>query len=78
MIRTLILLRFNFLSSPELILFDCFLNFRNPNSHDLKFEWRSTRTEEPKYLSLDGDNTRMVDGLLNGSRVRFWENIRNS
>jgi len=51
------------------------LNFRNPNSHDLKFEWKNTSPEEPKYLSLDGDDTRMVVGVLNSSRMRFWENI---
>lgn len=54
------------------------MNFRNPNSHDLKFEWKNTRAEEPKYLSLDGDNTLMVDGLLNSSRMRFWENISDT
>jgi len=54
------------------------LNFRNPNSHDLRFEWSNTRAEEPKYLSLDGDNTLMVDGLLYSSRMHFWENISDT
>ncbi|KAL5241944.1 hypothetical protein ACI65C_009354 [Semiaphis heraclei] len=72
-------------NSPELrmckILSKLWTNFAktgNPNSHDLKFEWKNTRAEEPKYLSLDGDNTLMVDGLLNSSRMRFWENISDT
>ncbi|KAL4143921.1 hypothetical protein QTP88_006173 [Uroleucon formosanum] len=69
-------------NSPELRmcktmskLWTNFAKTGNPNSHDLKFEWRNTSAEEPKYLSLDGDNTHMVVGLLNSSRMRFWENI---
>lgn len=54
---------------------NCPLNFRNPNSQDLNFEWSNTSAEEPKYLLLDGDNTHMVNGLLNSSRISFWEKI---
>lgn len=56
------------------ILFN-FFNFRNPNSPDLNFEWNSTSVDKPKYLSLDGDNTKMVDELLYSSRVNFWKNF---
>ncbi|XP_025406381.1 esterase E4-like isoform X2 [Sipha flava] len=47
----------------------------NPNSSDLSFIWNNTSTDDPKYLILDGDNTRMVDGLIVSSRTHFWENI---
>lgn len=56
-------------------LFIFFPIFRNPNSSDLSFEWNQTSLEKPKYLSLDGDDTCMVDGILNSSRMHFWENI---
>lgn len=49
--------------------------FRNPNSSDLGFEWIQTSLDKPKYLSIDGDDICMVDGILNSSRVQFWENI---
>ncbi|XP_022165542.1 esterase E4-like [Myzus persicae] len=69
-------------NSPELrmcrTLSKLWTNFAktgNPNSQDLRFKWSNTRAEEPKYLSLDGDNTQMIDGLLYSSRVRFWEKI---
>ncbi|XP_015378184.1 PREDICTED: carboxylesterase 4A-like [Diuraphis noxia] len=69
-------------NSPELrmcrILSKLWTNFAktsNPNSHDLRFVWNFTRVEEPKYLSLDGDNTHMIVGLLNSSRTHFWDNI---
>ncbi|XP_026805381.1 esterase FE4-like isoform X2 [Rhopalosiphum maidis] len=69
-------------NSPELkmcrILSKLWTNFAktgNPNSQDLSFEWSNTSAEEPKYLSLDGDNTCMVNELLNSSRVHFWEKI---
>lgn len=66
-----------YIFSPFFIKFriNCYLNFRNPNSQDLSFEWSNTSAEEPKYLSLDGDNTCMVNELLNSSRVHFWEKI---
>lgn len=51
--------------------------FRDPNSPDLSFEWKNTSKDDPKYLSIDGDNTKMVVGLLYGSRVKLWENISN-
>jgi len=47
----------------------------NPNSSDLNVVWCKTSLENPKYLSIDGDNTCMIDGLLNSTRVKFWENI---
>ncbi|KAL4141630.1 hypothetical protein QTP88_004237 [Uroleucon formosanum] len=47
----------------------------NPNSSDLNFVWYNTNVDNPKYLSIDGDNTCMVDGLINASSVHFWENI---
>lgn len=31
--------------------------------------------KNPKHLSLDGDNTCMVDGPLNSSRGEFWDKI---
>lgn len=52
--------------------------FRNPNSPDLNFEWENTSEDNPKYLSINGDSTKMVNGLLYGSRVKLWEDIENS
>lgn len=52
-----------------------FLHSRSPNSSDLNVVWDKTIIENPKYLSLDGDNTRMVDGPINGSRGEFWNRI---
>lgn len=49
--------------------------FRNPNSPDLSITWNSTSVNNPNYLSLDGDNTCMVDGLISSSRKIFWDNI---
>lgn len=54
-----------------------YLDFRNPNSSDLCFTWDSTSLDNPKYLSIDGDNTCLIDGLLNDTSVKFWENISN-
>jgi len=50
----------------------------NPNSQDLDFNWENTSVNDPKYLSIDGDNTKMVDGLLYKSRIQFWEDIEKS
>lgn len=49
--------------------------YRNPNSTDLGFEWQNTSADDPKYLSIDGDGTHMVNDLLYSSRVKFWETI---
>jgi len=43
----------------------------------LSFEWKYTSEDHPKYLSINGDSTKMVDGLLYGSRVKLWEDISN-
>lgn len=49
---------------------------RDPNSPSgLSFTWNNTSEDAPKYLSIDADNTSMVDGLLYSSRVNLWENI---
>lgn len=50
-------------------------DLRDPNSPDLNFVWHATKSGDPKYLSIDGDNTRMVDGLLFDSRMKFWDDI---
>ncbi|XP_025406472.1 bile salt-activated lipase-like isoform X4 [Sipha flava] len=47
----------------------------NPNSPDSSVTWNSTSADDPKYLSLDGDNTCMVNELLYSSRVKFWDEI---
>jgi len=47
----------------------------NPNASDLSVTWNCTSVNDPTYLSLDGDSTHMVDGLINGSSKTFWENI---
>ncbi|XP_050427116.1 juvenile hormone esterase-like [Adelges cooleyi] len=47
----------------------------NPNSSDLKFKWDCTSLENPKHLSIDGDDTHMVEGEVNGARVKFWKDI---
>ncbi|XP_050427431.1 juvenile hormone esterase-like isoform X2 [Adelges cooleyi] len=47
----------------------------NPNSSDLKFKWDCSSLGNPKYLSIDGDDTHMVEGELNGARVKFWKDI---
>jgi bile salt-stimulated lipase len=53
----------------------CF-NFRNPNSEpNSNVVWNNLSVGDPKYLSIDGDNTQMVDGVINTSSVQFWENI---
>lgn len=57
------------------ILCSTFYDTRNPNSPDLNFEWKKTTLDDPKYLSLDGDNTGMVHELLYGPRVKLWEDI---
>lgn len=59
------------------IFYKCLIcyDFRNPNSSDLNLVWNNTNVDNPKYLSIDGDNTCMVDGLINASSVHFWENI---
>lgn len=49
--------------------------FRNPNSSDLSIQWNKTSADKPSYLSLDGDNTCIVNERLNSSRIEFWENI---
>jgi len=51
---------------------------RNPNSPELSFKWENTNVENPKYLSIDGDNTKMVHELLYSSRVKLWEDIEYS
>lgn len=49
---------------------------RDPNSPSgLSITWNSTSEEAPKYLSIDGDDTKMIDGLLYGSRINLWENL---
>ncbi|VVC39815.1 Carboxylesterase type B, conserved site,Carboxylesterase, type B,Carboxylesterase type B [Cinara cedri] len=70
------------LNSPEYrmcrIMSKLWCNFAktgNPNSPDLNVTWNSTSINDPKYLSLDGDNTCMVDELLNSSRMNFWKQI---
>lgn len=50
--------------------------FSNPNSTDLSFEWKNTSANNPKYLSIDGDNTNMVDELIYSSRIKFWNDIK--
>jgi len=52
-----------------------FFYFRNPNSSDLNVNWDRTIVGNPKYLSLDGDDTCMVDGPLNSSSIEFWDKI---
>lgn len=52
----------------------CF-DFRNPNSSDLSIQWNTTSADKPSYLSLDGDNTCIVNERLNSSRIEFWDNI---
>ncbi|XP_050525279.1 esterase FE4-like [Daktulosphaira vitifoliae] len=47
----------------------------NPNSADLDIKWINTSLKNPKYLSLNGYNTSMIDGLLNETRVTFWNNL---
>ncbi|XP_050441252.1 juvenile hormone esterase-like [Adelges cooleyi] len=47
----------------------------NPNSSDLKVKWDRTSLENPKYLSIDGDDTHMVDGQVNGAKVQFWDDL---
>jgi len=53
-------------------------DFRDPNSPDLSFEWISASASDPKYLSIDGHRTRMADGLMNSSRLLFWQDIHHT
>lgn len=72
------LFKLNFMNEyiiSELSMYFC---FRNPNSQDLDFKWENTSVNDPKYLTIDGDNTKMVDGLLYKSRIQFWEDIEKS
>ncbi|VVC34998.1 Hypothetical protein CINCED_3A008558 [Cinara cedri] len=73
-------------NSPEMrmckimsTLWSNFAKTGDPNSPSgLEFTWTNTTEDVPKYLSIDEDNTRMVDGLLYGSRVNFWEELSKS
>ncbi|XP_050438553.1 juvenile hormone esterase-like [Adelges cooleyi] len=47
----------------------------NPNSSDLKVKWDPTSLDNPKYLSIDGDDTHTVEGQVNGTRVKFWKDL---
>ncbi|XP_050438029.1 juvenile hormone esterase-like [Adelges cooleyi] len=47
----------------------------NPNSSDLNVKWDFTSLEKPKYLSIDGDDTHMVEGQVNEARVKFWKHL---
>ncbi|KAF0751373.1 esterase E4-like isoform X1 [Aphis craccivora] len=47
----------------------------NPNSSNLNVVWNNSNVDDPKYLSIDGDETCMVDGVINTPSVQFWENI---
>lgn len=60
---------------PSVSLMYLLFNFSNPNSSDFSFTWNNTSENDPKYLSIDGDDTCMVDGFLYGSRVNLWENL---
>ncbi|CAI6351175.1 unnamed protein product [Macrosiphum euphorbiae] len=50
----------------------------DPNSSDLSFKWVNTSASDPKYLSIDGDRTRVVEGMINSNRLRFWQEISES
>lgn len=52
-----------------------YFDFRNPNSPDLSIQWNKTSVDKPSYLSLDGDNTCLVNERLNSTRIEFWDNI---
>ncbi|XP_022165143.1 bile salt-activated lipase-like isoform X2 [Myzus persicae] len=50
----------------------------DPNSSDLSFKWINASLSDPKYLSIDGDRTRMAEGMLNSNRLRLWQDISGS
>jgi len=52
--------------------------FSDPNSPDLSFKWINATACDLKYLSIDGDRTRMVQGKINNNRLRFWKELSES
>jgi len=58
----------------RLVLFD----FSDPNSPDLSFKWINTSSSDLKYLSIDGKRTRMIQGMINNNRFRFWKELSES
>ncbi|XP_060878202.1 esterase FE4-like isoform X2 [Metopolophium dirhodum] len=72
-------------NSPELemckIMGKMWSNFAksgDPNSSDLSFKWINASASDPKYLSIDGDRTRMAEGIINSNRLRLWQEISES
>jgi len=53
-------------------------DFSDPNSSDLSFKWINASASDPKYLSIDGDRTRMAEGMINSNRLRLWQEISES
>ncbi|KAF0772550.1 esterase FE4 isoform X1 [Aphis craccivora] len=50
----------------------------DPNSPDLSFKWINASSSDLKYLSIDGDRTRMIQGMINNNRFRFWKELSES
>ncbi|KAF0760307.1 esterase FE4 isoform X1 [Aphis craccivora] len=72
-------------NSPELemckMMSKMWTNFAktgDPNSPDLSFKWINATACDLKYLSIDGDRTRMVQGKINNNRLRFWKELSES
>lgn len=66
-----------FIAKSELLrslLFD----FSDPNSPDLSFKWINASANDLKYLSIDGDRTSMIQGMINNNRLRFWKELSES
>lgn len=57
------------------ILLSVLFDFSDPNSQDLSFKWTNTSASDLKYLSIDGDRTRMIQGMINPNRLRFWKEL---
>nr|AAS15642.1 carboxylesterase [Aphis gossypii]AAS15644.1 carboxylesterase [Aphis gossypii] len=72
-------------NSPELemckMMCKMWTNFAktsNPNSPDLSFKWINATACDLKYLSIDGDRTCMIQGMMNNKRFRFWKELSES
>ncbi|KAE9537486.1 hypothetical protein AGLY_006509 [Aphis glycines] len=50
----------------------------DPNSPDLSFKWINTTVSDLKYLSIDRNRTRMIQGMINNNRFRFWKELSES
>ncbi|CAH1720586.1 unnamed protein product [Aphis gossypii] len=50
----------------------------DPNSPDLSFKWINTTASDLKYLSIDRNRTRMIQGMINNNRFRFWKELSES